>query len=118
VCNQYDRELFKASGNRWSTSNTENKYDSLLSIIDMANTPADINKFVKKLLLHSDSASCRKLMTIHAAKGLENDNVYFINADSCQYFKDRARSTWEAQQEDNLYYVACTRALTNLIFVS
>ena len=118
VCRQYDRELSKASGNSWSTNNTENKYDSLLSIIDMANTPADINKFVKKLLLHSDSASCRKLMTIHAAKGLENDNVYFINADSCQYFKDRARSTWEAQQEDNLYYVACTRALTNLIFVS
>jgi len=117
VMNDYNKALKKATGNKWSTDSVENKFDSLLAIINLANTPADITAFVKNLTLHSDSSSCRKLMTIHAAKGLESNDVYFINADSCKYFKSKAETMWEAQQEDNLYYVACTRALTNLTFV-
>ena len=30
---------------------------------------------------------------------------------------DARRLAWEKQQEDNLYYVACTRALDKLVFV-
>jgi len=56
-------------------------------------------------------------MTIHAAKGLESENVYFVKAGSCEYFKEKAETNWEKQQEDNLYYVACTRALQNLVFI-
>jgi ATP-dependent exoDNAse (exonuclease V) beta subunit len=55
-------------------------------------------------------------MTIHAAKGLETPIVFFINSDSCAYFKEKAGTEWEKQQEDNLYYVACTRALKTLVF--
>ena len=112
----YNKELSRAAGNRWSTNTIENKYESLLSIVDMASKPEDIETFVKNLGMHSDSASCRKLMTIHAAKGLETPIVFFINSDSCSYFKERAGTEWEKQQEDNLYYVACTRALKTLVF--
>ena len=117
VMHQYNTELSRASGNRWSTDNIENKYDSLISIIDSADTPADISNFVKNLSLHSDNASGRKLMTIHASKGLENNNVFFIKSSTCKYFRDKAETKWEKQQEDNLYYVACTRALKHLVFV-
>jgi ATP-dependent exoDNAse (exonuclease V) beta subunit len=55
-------------------------------------------------------------MTIHAAKGLETPTVYFIKPDTCAYFKEKSESQWEKQQEDNLYYVACTRALNKLVF--
>ena len=117
LLNNYNRELTKASGNKWSSGNIENKYDSLIAIVDMAKTPMDIQKFVSNLGMHSDSASCRKLMTIHAAKGLESEEVFFVNPGSCQYFKEKAPTEWEAKQEDNLYYVACTRALTRLTLV-
>ena len=116
VINQYEREITRAKGNKWSITSIENKYDSLLAIIKLATSPADIHSFVKNLAMHSDSASCRKLMTIHAAKGLETSTVFFINADACTYFKERAETDWEKQQEDNLYYVACTRALNELVF--
>ena len=56
-------------------------------------------------------------MTIHAAKGLECPTVYFIKPDMCAYFREKSESQWEKQQEDNLYYVACTRALQTLTFV-
>ena len=113
----YNKELSRAAGNRWSTNTIENKYESLLSIVDMASKPEDINIFVKNLGMHSDSASCRKLMTIHAAKGLECSTVFFIKPDTCAYFKEKSRVEWEKQQEDNLYYVACTRALDTLVFL-
>ena len=83
----------------------------------MASKPEDIAIFVKNLGMHSDSASCRKLMTIHAAKGLESPTVFFIKPDTCAYFKEKSRVEWEKQQEDNLYYVACTRALDTLVFL-
>jgi len=113
---QYEREITRAKGNKWSITSIENKYDSLLAIINVATSPEDIHSFVKNLAMHSDSASCRKLMTIHAAKGLESPTVFFINADICAYFKEKAGTEWEKQQEDNLYYVACTRALEQLVF--
>ena len=67
--------------------------------------------------MHSDSASCRKLMTIHAAKGLESSTVFFVKPDTCLYFKQKSNIEWEKQQEDNLFYVACTRALKELVFI-
>jgi superfamily I DNA/RNA helicase len=118
VMRNYKNELTKASNNKWTASDIENKYDSILAIVDMANSTSDIKLFVKNLTLHSDSASCRKLMTIHGAKGLESENVYFVNPESCDYFKGKAETKWEMQQEDNLYYVACTRALNNLTFIN
>ena len=114
---KYNAELSRAAGNRWSTNSIDNKYESLLSIVDMASKPEDIAIFVKTLGMHSDSASCRKLMTIHAAKGLESPTVFFIKPDTCAYFKEKSRVEWEKQQEDNLYYVACTRALDTLVFL-
>ena len=115
---QYEKEINKATNNKWSISSIENKYDSLLAIINLAKDTDDISTFVTNLAMHSDSASCRKLMTIHAAKGLETPTVYFVKPDSCDYFKERTESQWEKQQEDNLYYVACTRALNKLVFVN
>jgi superfamily I DNA/RNA helicase len=117
VINQYEKEITRAKGHKWSITGIENKYDSLLAIINVAASPSDIATFVKNLAMHSDSASCRKLMTIHAAKGLESPTVYFIKADTCDYFKEKTDIQWEKQQEDNLYYVACTRALDKLVFV-
>ena len=117
VVKQYEQEVTRAKGHKWSITGIENKYDSLLAIINVADSPSDIAQFVKNLAMHSDSASCRKLMTIHASKGLESPTVYFIKSDTCDYFKEKTDIQWEKQQEDNLYYVACTRALDKLVFV-
>ena len=113
----YDMALHKASTNGWSTTNIENKYDGLLYIIDSAKEVKDIPRFLKSLILHSNSSSKRKLMTIHGAKGLECEIVYFIKPSQCGTYKEKAKSEWEKMQEDNLYYVACTRALNHLVFV-
>jgi DNA helicase II / ATP-dependent DNA helicase PcrA len=55
------------------------------------------------------------LSTVHRAKGLEANNVYII----CPSLMPSklAKSDWEIEAEDNLIYVAWSRAKDNLYFV-
>lgn len=56
-----------------------------------------------------------KCSTVHKAKGLEWNNVYILN----DTFKTRATASPAAQREEqNIKYVAWTRARTNLNFVT
>jgi ATP-dependent exoDNAse (exonuclease V) beta subunit len=56
------------------------------------------------------------LSTIHKAKGLESDNVYIL----CPSLMPSkyAKKDWEKQAEENLIYVAFTRAKKTLNFIS
>jgi superfamily I DNA/RNA helicase len=54
--------------------------------------------------------------TVHKAKGLEAERVYILNNELMP--SKMAKSDWEKQQERNIQYVAYTRSLNELIFVS
>lgn len=54
-------------------------------------------------------------MTIHRSKGLEADNVFILEPELLPH--PMARSSWERQQENNLHYVAITRALKKLCYM-
>lgn len=54
--------------------------------------------------------------TIHKAKGLEADNIYFVDRDKLPYVRANAPD-WARQQENNLLYVALTRAKKKLYFI-
>jgi len=114
---QYHKILQIYESKNWNTAALNDRYSGIFAILDRCNTIAEVKTFIKSMKLHEDSASKRKLMTIHASKGLETDTVFFINPDICDYLKTRTNVEWEQQQEDNLYYVACTRALQQLVLV-
>lgn len=57
-----------------------------------------------------------KLSTIHKAKGLENDKIFLICP---ELIPSRfATQLWQLKQEQNLLYVAITRAKKDLTYVS
>jgi Superfamily I DNA and RNA helicases len=57
------------------------------------------------------------LMTMHASKGLEFDNVFLIGCDDSAMLKDDASSGLpNVQEERRLFYVAMTRARHRLGF--
>ena len=118
IIDKYQLELNKARQNNWSIAAIENKYDALLTIVNNVSSLEEAKEFSKTLKMHTDGASGRKLMTIHAAKGLETEHVYFLEPDIIDYLKGKTDKLWQKQEEDNLYYVACTRALSKLTFVS
>lgn len=65
--------------------------------------------------LFKDKANAVKLSTIHKAKGLEADTVWWLNRSECP--SRWARQPHQIQEELNLCYVAATRAkrILNLI---
>jgi DNA helicase II / ATP-dependent DNA helicase PcrA len=54
------------------------------------------------------------LSSVHRAKGLESHTVRIIRPELMPH--PMARQPWEQEQERNLLYVACTRAISTLIF--
>jgi superfamily I DNA/RNA helicase len=55
------------------------------------------------------------LSTIHRAKGLEAETVYWLNSSKCP--SSWAKLEWQYQQELNLCYVAATRAKRKLVLI-
>jgi len=113
----YESDLHRYDQNNWNPSAMIDRYKGLITIAEQCQSVKAIREFIQNMRLHENSSSKRKLLTIHASKGLEADHVYFLNPEVGQYFKDRTMIQWEKDQEDNLYYVACTRALQTLTFV-
>jgi DNA helicase-2/ATP-dependent DNA helicase PcrA len=62
-----------------------------------------------------DSCDGILLSTVHKAKGLEASKVYIIHTELMP--SPYAEKEWELKQEDNLIYVARTRAINELNFV-
>lgn len=93
------------------------KYDSIkaLEILAEGLTSArDLHNRIENVFAESADGVC--LSTIHKAKGLEANNVYIL----CKTLMPSRLATqeWEKEQEQNLMYVAYTRAKYKLGFVS
>lgn len=94
-----------------------NKYDSIkaLEILAEGLTSArNLHDRIENVFAESADGVC--LSTIHKAKGLEANNVYIL----CKTLMPSRLATqdWEKEQEQNLMYVAYTRAKYKLGFVS
>jgi hypothetical protein len=59
-----------------------------------------------------------RLSSIHKAKGLEANTVYFLRPKGGECPHPMAKSDWQKKQEMNLLYVAITRAIKELVYVS
>lgn len=59
-----------------------------------------------------------KLSSIHKAKGLEAHRVFFLRPKGGECPHPMAKTGWQRGQEQNLLYVAITRAIEELVYVS
>lgn len=77
---------------------------------------------VEKLIheLFKDRVDAIKLMTIHKSKGLENDRVFYIESFNGEKLipSKYATQPWEIQQEENVLFVALTRAQKTLVYIN
>jgi superfamily I DNA/RNA helicase len=93
------------------------KTDTIMFLIDSL---TETGRTVPALLalidsLFADTIGAVVLATIHKAKGLEADRVYWLNSSQCP--SKWARQDWQKQQERNLCYVAITRAKSDLVLI-
>lgn len=105
-----------------------NKHPKIKALVEQINIILTLIEFyegdVKETYSHlseiftdKESDQVVNLMTVHKSKGLENDNVYIIRPDLLRRDYDKAVTDWEKQQQDNLKYVAYTRAKKKLSII-
>lgn len=97
----------------------KNELDCIKTIELLSKESKDAKDLIKKIeLIFKDDTNVKdaiSLSTVHKAKGLEADNVFIIRQD---IFDERENMfDWEIQQEDNIKYVAYTRAKKTLNFI-
>ena len=123
-------EMLKSLGEEGETrlENAEELKSSILSYINLAENEGDdptLNGFLEEISLYTDqdradeSADAVTLMTIHAAKGLEYENVFLLGMEDGIFPNRRCLdSEEETEEERRLAYVAITRAKKRLYITS
>jgi superfamily I DNA/RNA helicase len=95
----------------------QDKTDAILCLIDALD---ENHRTIDDLLggidmLFNDNQRALTLSSIHKAKGMEADRVWWLNSSKCP--SRWAKQEWQKKQEINLCYVAITRAKTTLFLI-
>lgn len=76
----------------------------------------ELNNYIDKLFSDDNIKNCVMLSTIHKAKGLEANRVLILLPSKLP-LTWRGQAEWQLKQEQNLKYVALTRARKELVFI-
>jgi DNA helicase II / ATP-dependent DNA helicase PcrA len=114
-----DREVQKAIAKR-NEALADRIADKAECVITLARELPEDARTVEALLgvlneLFTDSNHRLTLSTIHKAKGLEADRVWWLAPSLCP--SKWAKQEWQKEQERNLMYVAVTRAKRELVTI-
>lgn len=92
--------------------------DKIQCIENIAYGLTDVDAVINRIntIFDDDRKNGICLSTVHKSKGLESDNVFILCEDKF-YLKNCMKVQWMAEQEENLVYVAYTRAKHKLAFL-
>jgi len=82
---------------------------------EFSRTVEDFKRYIRGLFTEDETGNMVQFMTAHRSKGLEFERVYIIDTDLFPH--PLAKSDKQKIQEDNLMYVAITRAIQQLTFI-
>lgn len=125
--NWYEKEKFEAESkfDLQKQDYLSDLRETLLAILHFssASSISDMEKSLDNLF--AEGKNKITLSTIHRAKGLEWDTVFILDSWRCpaKFAKKAAEKNpetcnWMLEQENNLNYIAITRAKTNLIYIN
>lgn len=112
-----EMEKAQAKGMEGKASAVADKVEAILCLVEtMPETERTVPALIDTIYqLFADVRNATTLCTIHKAKGLEADTVFWLNRSACP--SKWARQEWQKGQENNLAYVACTRAKNRLVLI-
>lgn len=86
----------------------------LLAVVSISSNVEAVERNIRKLFNEEDDALT--LSTVHKAKGKEWNRVFIYGRNLMP--SERAEKEWQLVQEENLIYVAITRAKLDLVYVN
>jgi len=84
-------------------------------VAEMVDPDDPVGKLIEEIEALFGQGGGIKLSSVHRAKGLEAERVFLL--DPHRMPSSRAEKDWELEQENNLIYVAYTRARRALWFI-
>lgn len=107
----------KLEGDVEREANVTDKADAIFAVIEgLPQNKATVDDVTKAIdVMFDQNIKAVTLSTIHKAKGMESDNIFWLNRSACP--SSWAKNDWQKVQERNLCYVAATRAKHNLFLI-
>lgn len=113
----------QAENNKRNPSDTriitlQDRYDCLCCFMEGKDTIDQVIKAIQDVFTDDRETVGIKLSSVHKAKGLEAKRVFLLEPEGASIPHPMAKTSWQREQELNLRYVAITRAIEELIYVS
>jgi hypothetical protein len=122
VSDWLEAETRKEQAKRFPNENKlialQDRADCILVFTEGAATVDEVVVRVERIFTDDRQAPGIRLSSIHKAKGLEARRVYLLRPKGAGIPHPLAKTDWQRGQEYNLLYVAVTRAVEELVFVS
>lgn len=117
---EIDAEAKKDHPNEVKITGLRDKRDCILCLANQAQTFDEVIKKVEALFTDTTDENTIRLSSIHKSKGLEARTVFFINSEAANALcpHPKAIAEWQREQEFHLLYVAVTRAIERLVYVT
>lgn len=118
----YSNECEKENTSRYPNENRlialQDRYDCLKYFIEDQKTVQDVIDKINSIFTDNENTGYIMLSSIHKAKGLEASRVFLLQPVNAPIPHPMAKSARSKEQEYNLLYVAITRAIEELVYVS
>lgn len=96
----------------------QDRYDCIICFTEGCTSVAEVIRKIEAVFTDDKNAPGIRLSSIHKAKGLESNRVFFLRPKGAECPHPMAKSAWQREQENNLVYVATTRAISELVYVA
>jgi len=112
------KENAKSTPSEQRVVNLQDKRDCITCFAEEAKTAADVVAKINSVFTDDKNGTGIRLSSVHKAKGLEARRVFILTPKEAPMPHPMARTAWEREQEMNIKYVAITRAIEELVWVS
>lgn len=115
--NETQKENAKRNPNENRLISLQDRFDCLMAFTEDQTTVEGVIARIEVIFTDDRKNAGVKLSSIHKAKGLEANRIYFLMPKGGECPHPMAKSQWQKEQESNLLYVGITRAIEELYFV-
>ena len=95
----------------------QDRYDCLSCFMEDQKTVDGVIGRIEAIFTDDRDSRGIKLSSVHKAKGLESENVFFLMPKGAECPHPMARTAWQREQEMNVLYVGITRSINCLTYV-
>ncbi len=96
----------------------QDKHDCIECFTEGNTTVSQVIAAIEVIFTDDKDSTGIRLSSVHKAKGLEAKRVFILQPKGAEMPHKMAKSKWQIEQEWNCLYIAITRAIEELIYVS